>query len=155
MENEGDRLDILLGGYERRKQEETQRQVQRALRLEAARKVGADQLRRYVIKVGRHVTERLQTAGHRVAYHEFLDAYPPSVRIHLWPKQGPLDEREPRRTTLELVWGEPDADALCATRWSEGLDRMQHQGSARRGVLDELWVREQILEFVRQTLDSA
>ncbi|NJD20993.1 MAG: hypothetical protein FIA95_17120, partial [Gemmatimonadetes bacterium] len=125
MEDPVDRLDVLLSEYERRKQDETQRQVQRAIRLEEARKVGADLLRRHVIDAARTVAERLQMAGHRVTHQEFLDAYPPNVRIHLWPKPGPLDEREPRRSTLELVWGEPTPDALSAKRWtSEGLDRM-------------------------------
>jgi len=31
---------------------------------------------------------------------------------------------------------------------------MSHQGSARKGVLDALWVREQLLVFVRDTLES-
>jgi hypothetical protein len=155
VDDQGDRLDLLLTGYERRKQDETHRQVQRAIRLEATRKVGAEQLRRYAVEVARDAVDRLQTAGHRVVYHEFLDAYPPSMRIHLWPKKGPLDEQDSKRTTLELVWGDPDADALCATRWSEGLHHVQHLGSARKGVLDELWVREQILDFLRETLGGA
>ena len=155
VEDLGNRLDVLLTGYERRKREETQRQVQRAIRLEEARKVGAEYLRRYVIDTGRNVAERLQAAGHRVVYQELLDAYPPSVRVHLWPKAGALDDQEPQRTTFELVWGEPTADALCATRWTEGLNHVEQQGAARVGVLDELWVREQFLEFVRETLDGS
>ena len=155
MEDLGDRLDVLLSGYERRKQEETQRQVQRALRLEESRKTGAEYLRRYALEAGRNVAERLQAAGHRVMYQEFLDAYPPSVRIHLWPKAGPLTEGESKRTTFELVWGEPNPNAMCATRWSEGLHRTHEQGSARAGVLDEVWVREQFLVFVRETLEGA
>jgi len=150
-----DRLDTLLTGYERRKQDETQRQVQRAMRLEHARKIGAEYLRKYAIEAARNVAERLEAAGHRVMHQELLDAYPPNIRIHLWPKAGPLDETEPKRTTLELVWGDPTPDALCAKRWtSDGLDRLQQQGSARAGVLDELWVREQLMIFVRETLDA-
>ena len=46
VEDLGDRLDALLSGYERRKQEETRRQVQRAIRMEdhasVARRVYAD-----------------------------------------------------------------------------------------------------------------
>ena len=156
MEDQVDRLEVLLTEYERRKQDETQRQVQRAIRLEEARKVGAEKLRMYAIEAARNVAERLQMAGHRVVHQEFLDAYPPNVRIHLWPKGGPLDENEPQRTTLEFVWGEPTPDTLSARRWtSEGLHRLQLQGSARVGVLDELWVREQLMVFVRETLDGA
>lgn len=155
MEDLGERLDVLLTEYESRKQDETQRQVQRALRLEQARKVGVENLRKYVIPPARDVTEHLEVAGHRVVYHEFLETYPPSVRIHLWPRHGPMDEGEARRTTLELVWGEPTADALCVTRWSEGLHRMQQQGSAPANTLDDLWVKEQLLEFVRETLEGS
>ena len=91
-----------------------------------------------------------------MVHQELLDAYPPNVRIHLWPKVGPLDEGEGNRSTLELVWGDPDEDSLCAKRWtSEGLDKLFHQGSARPGVLDETWVREQLITFVRETLESA
>lgn len=156
-EKQTDRLEFLLSDYERRKQDETRRQVERAIRLEAARKKGAEYLRRFAIHAARNVAERLQSAGHRVVHQEFLDAYPPSIRIHLWPKTGPMepdDEGEERRTTFELVWGDPDPDALCARRWtSEGLDQLQNQGSARPGVLDETWVREQLIMFVRDTLE--
>ncbi len=156
MANKDDRLEFLLSEYERRKQDETQRQVQRAIRLEEARKRGAEFLRRYALEIVREVAERLQQAGHRVVHQELLDAYPPSVRIHLWPKGGPLDETEPKRNTLELVWGDPDQDALCAKRWtSEGLHQLQQLGSARAGILDELWVKEQLMTFVRDTLESA
>jgi len=156
LEAKGDRLEFLLTDFERRKQDETRRQVERAIRLEDARKKGADQMRRHVLESARNVAERLESAGHRVVHQELLDAYPPSVRIHLWPKAGPLDEEESRRTTLELVWGDPDPDALCAKRWTtEGLDRLHHQGSARIGILDETWVREQLIEFVRSTLERA
>lgn len=151
-----DRLDVLLSEYERRKQDETQRQVQRAIRMEEARKRGAEYLRRYALETVRDAAERIQQAGHRVLHQELLDAYPPSVRLHLWPKGGPLDEGEQRRSTLELVWGDPDADALCAKRWtSEGLHRLQNLGSARAGAIDELWVKEQLMTFVRDTLDGS
>jgi hypothetical protein len=156
VEDLGNRLDALLTGYERRKQDETQQQVQRALRLEEARKVGAEYLRKFVVEVARRVAERLEEAGHRVVHQELLGAYPPNVRIHLWPKAGPLDDDEPRRTTLELVWGDPTPNTLCAKRWtSEGLHRLQQQGSVRAEALDELWVREQFMVFVRETLDGA
>lgn len=154
-DSQGDRLEFLLSEYERRKQEETRRQVERAIRLEDARKKGADYLRRFAIHPARSVTERLQSAGHRVVHQEFLDAYPPNIRIHLWPKAGPLDGGQEGRTTLELVWGDPDPDALCARRWtSAGLDKLVQQGSARPGVLDETWVREQLITFVRDTLEG-
>ena len=156
MEDLGDRLDVLLTGYERRKQEETRRQVQRAIRLEEARKRGAELLRRFAVAPAREVASRLQEAGHKIIHQELLDAYPPSVRIHFWPTSGPLDEGEPERSTLELVWGDPDPDALCAKRWtSEGLDRMHVQGSARAGAVDDLWVKEQLMVFVRETLEGA
>lgn len=156
LDAKGDRLEFLLTDYERRKQEETRRQVERAVRLEEARKKGAEYLRRFVLEAARNVAERLQGAGHRVIHQELLDAYPPNVRIHLWPKSGPLDEAEGTRSTLELVWGDPDPDSLCAKRWtSSGLDKLFHQGSARPGVLDETWVREQLITFVRETLESA
>lgn len=151
----GDRLEFLLTDYERRKQEETRRQVERAVRLEEARKKGTEYLRRFVLEPARNVAERLQGAGHRVVHQELLDAYPPHVRIHLWPKVGPMDEGDGTRHTLELVWGDPDPDSLCARRWtSEGLDKLVLQGSARPGVLDETWVREQLIIFVRETLES-
>lgn len=156
MEDLGDRLETLLTDYEQRKQEETRRQVQRAIRLEETRKAGAEHLRRFVLEPARTVAEQLQAAGHRVVHQELLNAYPPAVRIHFWPRPGPLDEKEPVRTTLELVWGETDPDTLCAKRWtSEGLNRLHHQGSARAGVLDAEWVREQLMTFVRDTLDGA
>lgn len=151
----GDRLDFVLGDYERRKQDETRRMVERALRLEQVRKTGAEQLRNFAVEEAREVTRRLRESGHRVTHQELLDAYPPNIRIHLWPKAGPLDEEQTARHTIELVWGEPDADSLCARCWAaDGLDRMKHQGSARPGVLDSTWVREQLLVFVRDTLDS-
>lgn len=111
-----DRLDEILSGYERRKQDETRRQVQQALKLESERKTGAEYLRRHVVKPARGVTERLRESGHEVVYQEFMDAYPPGVRIHLWPKSGPLDGGEPRRATLEFVWGDPHPGLLCTRR---------------------------------------
>ena len=56
-----------------RKQDETRRMVQRAFKLENARKKGAQHFRRYAIPHTREVAERLQQAGHRVVYQEFLD----------------------------------------------------------------------------------
>jgi hypothetical protein len=104
----------------------------------------------------REVAERLQVAGHRVVYQEFLDSSPPNVRLHLYPTAGPRDLDEAGRFTIELVWGEPDPDRLFARRWtSAGLGEMQEMGSVPAADLDEIWVREQLLSFVRDALDLA
>ncbi len=154
MSIKSDPLESLLSDYERRKQDETRRTVQRAFKLENARKKGAEHLRRYALPHTREVAERLQQAGHRVVYQEFLDAYPPNVRLHLYPKSGPMDFEEPQRWTMELVWGDPDPDRLFARRWtSEGLGGMLEQGSVPAVDVDELWVREQFMSFVRDALD--
>lgn len=140
--------------YERRKQDETRRMVQRALRLEDARKKGADYLRRFALSHTREVAERLEQSGHRVVYQEFLDAYPPNVRLHLYPRVGPLDLEDSKRWTIELVWGDPEPDRLYARRWtSNGLGEIQQVGSVLDIDVDELWVREQFLSFVRNALD--
>jgi hypothetical protein len=147
--NEDDRLDALLIEYEARKQEETRDRVKRAVELEEARREGVDQLRRAVLDVSRDAAERLERAGHSVAYQEFLDDYPPGIRIHVWPKAGPLENEEPRRKTLELTWGEPHPGKLCMRRWSSrGLGAAVDQGSASAEELDSLWVHEQIVTFV-------
>jgi hypothetical protein len=149
-----DPLDSLLTDYERRKQDETRRMVQRAFKLENARRKGAEHLRRYALPHTREVADRLQQAGHEVVYQEFLDAYPPNVRLHLYPKLGPLDPDQPVRLTMELVWGDPDPDRLFAKRWtSRGLGEAQELGSVPAVDLDDLWVREQLLAFVRDALD--
>lgn len=149
-----DNLESLLTDYERRKQDDTRRMVQRAFKLENARKKGAEHLRRFALPHTREVAERLQQAGHQVVYQEFLDAYPPNVRLHLYPKGGPLDPDEPKRTTIELVWGEPDPDRLSARRWTTGgLGEMVEQGSVPAVDVDDLWVREQLLAFVRDALN--
>lgn len=154
MSTQPDPLDTLLSDYENRKQDETRRLVQRAFKLENARKKGAEHLRRFALPHSREVAERLQQAGHEVVYQEFLDAYPPSVRLHLYPKAGPLDLQPPRRLTIELVWGEPEPDRLFARRWtSEGLGEMTELGSVPAVDVDELWVREQLMAFVRDALD--
>lgn len=155
MSNPNDQLESLLSDYERRQQEETRRLVQRAFTIEAARREGAELLRRCVLSHSREVAERLEHAGHRVIYQEFLDAYPPSVRLHLYPKKGPLELDESRRWTVELVWGDPDPDRLCARRWTSdgGLGEMVELGSVSGTDLDELWVREQFMTFVRDALD--
>jgi len=151
-----DHLESLLADYERRKQDETRRMVQRAFKLENARRKGAEHMRRYAIPHAREVADRLQQAGHKVVYQEFLDAYPPNVRLHLYPKGGPMDFGEPRRLTIEFNWGEPEPDRLFARRWtSEGLGDMQELGSVPAVDLDEIWVREQLLAFVRDALDLA
>ena len=151
-----DPLDALLTDYERRKQDETRRMVQRAFKLENARRKGAEHLRQFALPHAREVAEKLQEAGHRVVYQEFLDSYPPNVRLHLYPKTGPMDLVEPKRMTLELIWGDPDPDRLFARRWSaEGLGETQDQGSVPAVDVDELWVREQLLSFVRDALDLA
>ncbi len=67
-----------------------------------------------------------------------------------------MDLDEPKRRTIELVWGDPDPDRLFARRWtSEGLGDMHEQGSVPAVDVDELWVREQLLAFVRDALDLA
>jgi len=150
----GDQLETLLNDYEQRKQDETRRLVQKALLLEEDRKRGAEHLRRAVLQHTRDVAERLQHAGHGVVYQELLDAYPPNVRIHLYPKASPLDDEKPGRTTLELVWGGPEAEELIAKRWTaEGLASARNQGVVSAAELDDLWVREQLLAFVRDVLD--
>lgn len=149
-----DQLETVLSDYERRKQEETRRMVQRAFKLENARKKGAEHLRQFTLPHSREVADRLQQAGHRVVYQEFLDAYPPNVRLHLYPKQGPMDLEEPRRRTIEFVWGEPDPDRLFVKTWSDsGLGDLQELASVPSYDVDELWVREQLLAFVREALD--
>lgn len=154
MSTHNDQLESLLSDYERRKQDETRRMVQRAFKLENARKKGAEHLRRYALTHTREVAERLQQAGHQVVYQEFLDAYPPNVRLHLYPKGGPMDFEESKRWTIELIWGDPDPDRLFARRWSsEGLGEMQELGSVPAIDVDELWVREQFTTFVRDALD--
>jgi hypothetical protein len=148
-----DQLESLLTDYERRKQDETRRLVQRAFKLENARKKGAEHLRRFALSHTREVAERLQQAGHEVVYQEFLDAYPPNVRLHLHPKVGALDFGEPKRATIELVWGEPEPDRLVARRWTVGgLGEVVEQGSVPAVDVDDLWVREQLLAFVRDAL---
>jgi hypothetical protein len=102
------------------------------------------------------VADRLQQAGHRVVYQEFLDAYPPNVRLHMYPKGGPLELSEPKRLSIELVWGDPDPDRLFVRRWAtEGLGEMQEVASVPAVDVDEIWVREQLLAFVRDSLDLA
>lgn len=150
----GDQLETLLSEYEQRKQDETRRLVQKALVLEEDRKRGAEFLRAYALQHTRDVAERLQHAGHGVVYQELLDAYPPNVRIHLYPKASPLDDEKPGRTTLELTWGEEGSEEVIAKRWSEeGLSSAQNQAVVSAEELDEIWVREQLLTFVRDVLD--
>ena len=156
MTTQPDPLESLLSDYERRKQDETRRMVQRAFKLENARKKGAEHFRRYALSHTREVADRLQQAGHRVVYQEFLDAYPPNVRLHLYPKGGPLDLQESQRRSIELVWGDPDPDRLVARRWAtEGLGELAEVGSVPAADVDELWVREQLMAFVRDALDLA
>lgn len=154
MSPKRDPLDALLSEYESRKQDETRRMVQRAFKIENDRKKGAEHLRRYALQHAREVADRLQQAGHKVVYQEFLDAYPPNVRLHLYPKAGPLELENPKRTTLEFVWGDPEPDRLVARRWSsEGLGEMSEQAAVPAVDVDELWVREQLLSFVRDALE--
>ena len=156
MSERSDHLESLLTEYERRKQDETRRTVQRAFKLENARKKGAEHLRRFALPHAREVADRLEKAGHRVVYQEFLDSYPPNVRLHLYPKAGPMDLEEAGRFTMELLWGDPTPDRLFARRWtSEGLGTMQDQGSVPAVDVDEIWVREQFMSFVRDALDLA
>jgi hypothetical protein len=153
MPSQGDPLDDLLNSYERRKQDETRRLVERAERLEKNRRRGAEVLRRYAVEAARNACARLERAGHRVLHQELLQNYPPSIRIHLWPRRGPFDNDVPERFTMELAWGEPVAGELCVRWWdSEGLGAIVDQGSIPENEVDELWVREQILEFLRAVL---
>lgn len=152
----GDRLETLLSDYEQRKQDETRRLVQKALVLEEDRKRGAEYLRRAALQHTRDVAERLQHAGHGVVYQELLDAYPPNVRVHLYPKASPLDDEKPGRTTLELTWGEAGSDEVIAKRWNaEGLASTRNQAVVAAEEFDDIWVREQLLTFVRDVLDLA
>jgi hypothetical protein len=65
-----------------------------------------------------------------------------------------LELEEPGRMTIELVWGEPDPDRLFVRRWtSEGLGEISETGSVPAVDVDELWVREQLMTFVRDALD--
>jgi len=149
-----DPLESLLTDYEQRKQDETRRMVQRAFKLENARRKGAEHLRSYALEHTREVAEKLQSAGHKIVYQEFLDAYPPNVRLHLYPRSGAMDLNEPKRMTLELIWGEPEPDRLFARVWtSGGLGEIEIQGSVPAVDVDELWVREQLLSFVRRALE--
>jgi hypothetical protein len=149
-----DPLESILTDYDRRKQDETRRMVHRAFKLENTRRRGVELLRDFALQHTREVAERLQQAGHRVVYGEFLDAYPPSVRIHVDPKLGPMELREPTRWTMELVWSEPEPDRLFARRWnSHGVGTRLELGSIPGVDLDELWVREQLTRFVRDALD--
>ena len=89
-----------------------------------------------------------------MVYQEFIDSYPPNVRLYLYPKAGPMDLEEAQRWTMELVWGDPDPDRLFARRWtSEGLGGMRDHGSVPAVDVDELWVRDQFMPFVRDALD--
>lgn len=154
MTSDPDPLETLLSDYERRKQDETRRMVQRAFKLENARKKGAEHLRRYALPHTREVAERLEEAGHSVIYQEFLDAYPPNVRLHLYPRAGRMELEVPPRASIELVWGDPDPDRLFAKRWtSGGLASAEELGSVPAVDVDELWVREQLLTFVREALN--
>jgi len=149
-----DPLESLLSAYERRQQDETRRMVQRAFKLENARKKGAEHLRQFALPHTREVADKLQQAGHRVVYQEFLDSYPPNVRLHVYPTGGPMDLSEPGRMTLEFIWGDPNPDRLFARRWTaDGLGEAQDQGSVPAVDVDDLWVREQLLSFVRDALD--
>jgi len=151
---EPDQLDSVLTDYERRKQDETRRMVQRAFKLENARRKGAEHLRRFALPHSREVAEKLQQAGHTVVYQEFLDAYPPNVRLHLYPRTGPMELEDARRRTFELVWGDPTPDRLFVRCWTQdGLGDVQEQGSVPAVDVDELWVREQLLAFVRSALE--
>ncbi|HSH74443.1 MAG TPA: hypothetical protein VLA09_01970 [Longimicrobiales bacterium] len=156
MTTHPDNLESLLADYDRRRQDEARRIVQRAFKIENARRKGAEHLRRFALLHTREVADRLQQAGHQVVYQEFLEAYPPNVRLHLYPKGGPMDLDEPRRTTFELVWGDPEPDRLFARRWtSEGLGALSELGSMPAVDVDELWVREQLMSFLRDALELA
>lgn len=149
-----DGLDGLLDRYETGKQEEARTLVQRALALEQARTEGAELFREYVLPHVREVVPRLRQAGHKVVFHELLDGYPPSVRLHLYPRSGAMDMEARERWTLELTWGDPRPGRMVAQRWtSAGLGDMEELGSVTGAELDRLWVREVVLTFVRRALD--
>jgi hypothetical protein len=94
------------------------------------------------------------SARSSVVYQEFLDSYPPNVRLHLYPMRGPMDQGDSKRMTIEFIWGDPDPDRLFARRWSSrGLGEMQELGSVPAIDVDDLWVRELLLTFVRDALD--
>lgn len=152
MPTPSDRLDDILAAYERNKQDETRHQVQRALRLEEVRRRGGEALRRFVLQHARDVAERLEEAGHRVIYQEHLDHYPPNVRIHVRPKVEAGSDAAGPMSSMELVWGDPDPDALCVKVTHPGVGAA-HRGSATAGTLDDLWVREHLLRYVRETLN--
>ena len=153
VDDSEDQLADLLSDYERRRQEETRLQVQRAVRLEDQRKQGAGVLRSFVVQYAREVAERLEGAGHRVVYQEHLDHYPPNVRLHLWPRPGLMDDGGAVRRSFEFVWGDPRPDALCVKMWNAASGfRLVLKGSAPPDPLDELWVRERLLSFVQETL---
>lgn len=150
------RLDELLDDFDRRKQQETRALVEKAKKLEANRKEGAELLRRFALSYLRGAAARIEEAGHEVVLDEMLDAYPPGLRLHLWVKPGPLDDPEVRpRFSLEFVWGDPNPGLLCVKRWSsDGLDQLTHQGQCRPAVLDSTWVREQIHLFLGHALST-
>jgi hypothetical protein len=151
--SQGDPLDELLNSYERRKQDETRRLVERAERLEKNRRRGAEVLRRHAVEAARHACARLERAGHRVLHQELLQNYPPSIRIQLSPRRWPFDADLPERFTMELAWGEPVSGELCVRWWdADGSSAIVDQGSVPEDDVDELWVREQILDFLRAVL---
>jgi hypothetical protein len=149
-----DQLDTLLSEYDRRKQDETKRMVQRALELEYARRRGAQVLRDHAIAHTRGVAEKLEQAGHRVLYQEFLDAYPPTIQMHLHPKAGPMDVDQPTSWSVEFTWGDDEPERLfIRRRTSRHPTEVRELASASEAEVDELWVREQLLTFVRDALD--
>jgi hypothetical protein len=149
-----DDFEAMLADYDRRKQQEAERIVKRALEIETARTKGAEALKTHVLPHAREVVNKLRQSGHRVVYQESLEHYPPNIRVHLYPKLGPMDVQGTTRWTLEMTWGDPQPDRLFATRWtSTGLADMVDLGSAGGAELDQLWVREQFLDFVRHALD--
>lgn len=149
-----DDLEVLLAEYRRRKQQDAERLVRKALSIEQSRKRGAELLLQHAVRHAREVAGRLRQGGHRVVYQELLEVYPPSLRLHLYPHAGPMDLEDPDRWTFELTWGPVQPDRLVATRWtSTGLADQVEMGSIGADELDELWVREQFLAFVRHALD--
>jgi hypothetical protein len=149
----GDPLDDLLGAYDDQQQEETRRQVETAERLEKNRRVGSEVLRSHALEVIRDAGARLERAGHRVLIQELLRNYPPSLRLHVWPRPGPMDPGDARRSTLEFVWGDPVPDQLSARRWGwSGLGAIADMDSAVREDADTNWAREQLLDFLKGAL---
>src|SRR5262245_38329156 len=70
-----DDFETMLADYDRRKQQEAERIVKRALEIETARTKGAEAIKAHVLPHAREVVSRLRQSGHRVVYQESLEHY--------------------------------------------------------------------------------